>query len=152
MSSSTLRRRIATVSLLVLAPLITACGFNEQTDVSYQSAIGVQSRTGQVWILNAIVITAADGKGTFAGTLVNQSDTESTKLISVTGADGKVSIDVPAGQLVNLATAGKVRVSGDTITPGGYVNLTFGFSNGQTTTLDVPVAPNTGDYVDVPVG
>jgi len=153
MSSPTLRRRAAAAAfLLALAPVITACGFNAQTDVPYQSAIGTQSRTGQVWILNAVVVSATDGKGTFAGTLVNQSDTENATLQSVTAAKGAVSVDVPAGGLVNLATDGAVRLRDPDITPGGHISLSFQFSNGQVTTLDVPVFPNTGDYTDVPVG
>jgi len=152
MSSPTLRRRVAAAFLLALAPVITACGFSEQTDAPYQSAIGVQSRTGQVWILNAVVVTATDGEGTFAGTLVNQSDTDSVKLQSVTAASGKVNVEVPANGLVNLATKGQIRLTDDAIKPGDYISLTFQFSNGQTTDLDVPIYPNTGDYADVPVG
>jgi hypothetical protein len=151
MSSRTLRRRVAAAFLLALAPVITACGFSEQTDVSYQSAIGVQSRTGDVWVLNAVVVTAADGKGTFAGSLANQTD-QDINLTGITGATGKIDVDVPANGLVNLATDGKVRVSDDSITPGSFVSLTLQFSNGQTTALKVPVYPNTGDYADVPVG
>jgi len=149
---STLRRRIAAASLLVLAPVITACGFSEQTDAVYQSSTGVNARTGQVWILNALVVTGTDGEGTFAGTLVNQSQSQSGQLVSVSGATGTVHVVVPPASPVNLATKGKIRISDPAIVPGGYVKLSFQFANGQTTQLNVPVVANEGDYADVPVG
>jgi len=149
---STLRRRIAAASLLVLAPVVTACGFSEQTDAVYQSSTGVMSRTGQVWILNALVVTSTDGEGTFAGTLVNTSRSTSAQLVSVSSATGKVDVVVPPASPVNLATKGQIRVSDPAITPGGYVKLTFQFSDGQNVQLNVPVVANQGDFADVPVG
>lgn len=149
---STLRRSLAAASLLVLAPVMTACGFSEQTDAVYQSSTGVNSRTGNVWILNAMVVTGTDGEGTFAGTLVNQNENASAQLVSVSDSTNNAAVVVPAGSAVNLATSGQVRVSDSSITPGSYLELTFQFADGQTTQLNVPVLANTGDYGDVPVG
>lgn len=149
---STLRRTLAAASLLVLAPVMTACGFSEQTDAIYQSSTGVNSRAGSVWILNAAVVTGTDGEGTFAGTLVNENDNSSAELVSVTDSASKAAVVVPAGGVVNLATKGQVRVTNSSIIPGGYVELTFQFADGQTTQLNVPVLANVGDYAAVPVG
>jgi hypothetical protein len=147
----TLRR--AAIAALLLAPVLTACGFSEQTDQVYQAAVGPNFRNGDVDILNALIVSGQDGSGTFAGTLVNAKDTDD-RLDSVTG-DGIVAsrrtVDVPASGVARLAESGALTLRGDAIKPGAYVRLTFVFGNGQTTTLDVPVVAAEGDYADVPL-
>jgi hypothetical protein len=148
---STVRRRVATAALVLLVPMLAACGFGAQTDQVYQAAAGTNDRDGVVDVLNALVVSDTDGQGTFAGTLVNKGTTKDT-LVSVTDASGTVAVDVPAGQAVNLATEGQVRLQGSDIKAGNFVSLTLQFAGGQTTELAVPVVAHTGDYVDVPVG
>ena len=150
---SPIQRRVA-IAALLLAPALTACGFNEQTDQVYQAGVGVNDRSDTVYILNAVVVTAVDGSGTFAGTLVNTDTTTDDTLDSVSGpgitaAPG--SVDVPAGGNARLAESGDISLEGAGITPGTYVQLTFGFSSGQTTTMKVPVVAAAGDYTDVPL-
>jgi hypothetical protein len=146
-------RRVA-IAALLLAPTLAACGFNEQTDQVYQAAVGVNDRSGQVDILNALVVSGTDGSGTFAGTLVNKDQTTSDELDSVTGP-GRTSpartVAVPAGGVANLAESGAVTVKGSAISPGTFVTLTLAFSSGQSTTVKVPVVAATGDYADVPL-
>jgi hypothetical protein len=149
---TTLRRRVAVAALLLLVPTLAACGFGEQTDAVYQAATGVNSRTGQVWILNALIVSSTDGTGTFAGSLVNESQTKPATLVSVSSADGNVSVKVPAGSLVDMGRAGAVRLTDSAITPGSFVPLTFTFDNGQIVKVDMPVVEHSGDYAAVPVG
>ena len=149
---STLRRRIAAVAVLLLVPTLAACGFNEQTDEVYQASTGTNARNGDVWILNATVVSKKDGSGTFAGTLVNQTEDKTVSLTSVTDATGMPQITVAPSTAVNLGDTGQVRLEDDAIAAGKFVSLTFEFDNGQTTTFKVPVVDNTGDYADVPVG
>jgi hypothetical protein len=144
------RRRVA-IAALLLAPALTACGFNEQTDQVYQPAVGVNDRSGDVDILNGLVVSGQDGSGTFAGTLVNTTDEDDT-LESVTGSGitaARRTVDVPAEGNVPLADSGQITVQGSGIEAGSFVVLTFAFSSGQTTTMKVPVVDATGDYVDV---
>lgn len=144
------RRRVA-IAALLLAPALTACGFNEQTDQVYQPAVGVNDRSGDVDILNALVVSGQDGSGTFAGTLVNTTSQDDT-LESVTGSSitaGRRTVDVPAEGSVPLADSGQVSVRGSGVKAGSFVELTFAFSSGQTTTMKVPVVEATGDYADV---
>jgi copper(I)-binding protein len=148
---STVRRRVAAAALVLLVPMLAACGFGAQTDQVYQAAAGSNNRDGVVDVLNALIVSDTDGQGTFAGTLVNKGTSKDT-LVSVTGATGTVDVDVPAGQAVNLATEGQVRLQSDDIKPGDYVTLTLQFSSGQTTEIAVPVMAHSGDYADVPVG
>ena len=149
---STLRSRFAAVAMLLLVPTLAACGFNEQTDAIYQASTCTNARNGDVWILNATIVSATDGTGTFAGTLVNQTETKTVGLTSVTDAVGEPAIKVGPSDNVNLARSGELRLKGDDIVPGKFVALTFTFDNGETTTFKVPVVANTDDYAAVPVG
>jgi len=150
---SPIQRRVA-IAALLLAPVLTACGFNEQTDQVYQAAVGVNDRSGSVDILNAMVVSGEDGSGTFAGTLVNTDTTNDDRLESVTATDVTASrrtVSIPAGGTARLAQTGLLTVEGSGITPGSFVALTFTFESGQTTTVDVPVVAATGDYGQVPL-
>lgn len=150
---SPLRRRVTSGALLLLlVPLLAACGFGYQTDQVYQPATGTNDRSGQVYILNAMVVTVNGGKGTFAGTLVNEGETQD-KLISVTGpgiqSSSQSQVTIPPGGIVNLSKSGQVWVSGPDIKPGSFVHLSLQFANGQSTEMDVPVITRTGYYGNV---
>jgi hypothetical protein len=154
--SPTLRptqRRVA-IAALLLAPALTACGFSQQTDQVYQPAVGVNDRSGQIDILNALIVSGEDGSGTFAGTLVNKNTTEADTLDSVTGPGitaSRRSVEIPAGGNALLADTGRVTVTGDGIAPGKFVELTLAFASGQSTTVKVPVVAAEGDYAEVPL-
>jgi uncharacterized membrane protein len=147
-------RRRAAIAALLLAPALTACGFSAQTDQVYQAALGPNYRGDSVDVLNAVIVSGTDGSGTFAGTLVNTDDTNADTLESVTG-DGvtasRRTIDIPAAGNALLAKTGELTLQGSDITPGNWIDLTFAFSSGQTTTMKVPVVERTGDYADVPL-
>ncbi len=150
----TTSQRRAAFAALVLAPVLTACGFNVQTDQVYQPADGVLNRDGDVYILNALIVSGADGSGTFVAQFANNNLEQPDQLVSVTGAEITVDaeeIDIPAGGSVNLAEEGTISVEGDEVTAGGFVDLTLVFANGQSTDLKVPVVLNDGYYTDVPV-
>jgi hypothetical protein len=150
---SPIQRRVA-IAALLLAPVLTACGFSEQTDQVYQPAVGVNDRSGQIDILNALIVSGEDGSGTFAGTLVNKNTTESDTLDSVTGpgiTSSRRSVEIPAGGNALLADTGRVTVTGTGIEPGKFVELTLGFASGQSTTVKVPVVAAEGDYAEVPL-
>jgi hypothetical protein len=147
------QRRVA-IAALLLAPALTACGFSAQTDQVYQAAVGVNDRSGDVDVLNALVVSGEDGSGTFAGTLVNKDTTEDATLDSVTGTGVTASrhtVDVPAGGVARLAETGEVTLRGDGIKPGSFVEVTLAFDSGQSTTVTVPVVAAEGDYAEVPL-
>ncbi len=149
-----LRRRFALAALLLVTPLVGACGFNYQTDEVYQPATGTDNRTGQVYILNAMVVTVGGKQGTFAGTLVNENQTRADKLVGITGPSIQGSttpVPLPPNQAVNLADSGQITISGPDIKAGYMVPMTFEFANGQSTQMDVPVVSRTGAYANVPL-
>lgn len=149
---STLHRRVAVAALLLLVPTVAACGFNEQTDKVYQAGVGVNYRTGQVYVLNALVVDGGNGNGTFGGTLVNQSAGKSAQLISVSDSTGPVDITIGPNAAVNLAQSGAVRLKSKAIRPGRFVSVRMEFSNGEVTSMRVPVVDHAGDYAAVPAG
>ena len=147
------QRRVA-IAALLLAPVLTACGFNEQTDQVYQPAVGVNDRSGTIDILNALVVSGTDGSGTFAGTLVNKDQSQGDTLETVSGTGvtaSRKTVQVPAGEAVPLGDSGAVSLKGTGIVAGKWVTLTFAFSSGQSTTIKVPVVEAAGDYSDVPL-
>jgi hypothetical protein len=150
---SPIQRRVA-IAALLLAPALTACGFNEQTDQVYQPAVGVNDRSDTVYVLNALIVSGIDGSGTFAGTLVNTDTTSDDALESVSGngvTASQATVKVPAGGNALLADSGDVTLEGAGIVPGKFVQVTLGFRSGQTTTMKVPVVAAAGDYTDVPL-
>ena len=85
------QRRLA-IAALLLVPALASCGFNAQTDQVYQAAVGINDRSGEVDILNALIVSGEDGSGTFAGTLVNKDTTNDCLLYtSPSPRDGLLS-------------------------------------------------------------
>ena len=150
---STARRRTAAAALVLLAPALGACGFGYQTDQVYQPAVGTNDQSGEVDVLGGVVVSSSKGSGTFIASLVNKSPSNPDQLVSVTSDDGEVTlsapIELPAGQLVNLADAGAVRFDGEQVDAGNFVHVTLEFGNGQKSEMDVPVVPKEGTYADV---
>jgi copper(I)-binding protein len=142
------RRRLA-AAMVLLVPLLGACGFGYQTDQVYQAGVGVNDRSGTVDVLATVVVSTREGQGTLVASLVNKGDS-SDSLTGVTGEgiQGEVAkpVEVPAGQLVNLADTGAISLSGTSLKSGYSVRLTLEFESGQRTELDVPVVPFAGDY------
>ena len=150
---SPIQRRVA-IAALLLAPVLTACGFSAQTDQVYQAAVGTNDRSGKVDVLNALIVSGEGGSGTFAGTLVNTDTTKDDRLDSVSGPGITASsktVDVPAGGNARLAESGVITLKGSDIEPGNFVELTFAFKSGQTTTMKVPVVTASGPYTSVPL-
>lgn len=147
-----LRRRFAAAALVLLVPTMSACGigFDQQTDKVYQAGTGVDDRSGQVFVLNAAVVSSTAGAGTFAGTLVNSNTQTADALVAVAGGTVSAPIELPANGEVNLATTGTVKVTNPTIKAGDYVQITLQFRSGQTTTIKVPVVAHEGIYASVP--
>jgi len=145
------QRRTAFAALL-LAPALAACGFGAQTDQVYQAATGIDDRSGEVYLLNALIVSGADGSGTFSATLSNRSG--ATELTGIEGDGVTASMEpvpVAAGASVNLAEDGAVSILGDEVEAGGFVSLTLEFTNGQSTEVTVPVVRHEDEYADVPL-
>ena len=138
-ATRTRRRTVTAAAAAFLAvPALSACGvsFGAQTDQPYQPTDGVIDRSGDVDVLNALIVSAAPGSGRLVAGLVNNAD-EDDELTGVVGAgDDPASFElgtgettIGAGQLLELSDqdAGVVTASGgeDAVVPGKFVRLTL---------------------------
>ena len=154
--STPARRSLAVAFLLLLVPVLGACGFSYQTDQVYQPAVGVNDRDGAVDVLSAVVVSGVDEEGTLVASLVNESEEDDT-LVEVTPADAEAGlttrvvepVEIPAGELVNLADLGAVSVTGSDIFPGEFARLLLRFESGQETELNIPVVAQSDVYSEV---
>lgn len=152
-----LRRRVAVVAL-VLAPVVSSCGFDAPTDQVYTPGEGVNERSGSVDVLHALIVSGSEGSGTVIAGLSNNDQASGDALTEVAGAgeDSGLSVrfrspvELDEGGSVQLADETPIFVEGERVKPGNFVELTFTFENGEPVTLEVPVVERTGDYADVP--
>jgi hypothetical protein len=155
------RRKLALAvgALVLAAPGVSACGFNYATDRSNTVAAGVGDQSGDVDVLNALIVSSADGSGTFIASLSNNSATNTYHLESLSfGSDATVQvaafdpIEVKPHQLINLADGQGIKVAGSALKAGDFISLTLGFDNGQTSDLQVPIMAATYQYTDLDNG
>jgi copper(I)-binding protein len=148
-----LRPLATAAAVLALAVPLSSCGFDYATDRDYTPAGGANNREGDVDILSAVVVSAADGSGTFVASLSNNdTDTEQT-FTGVSGDEGASieaaefdPITIPAGGLVNLADpAADVVLTGD-FAAGDFVPLAVDFGSGERVTMKVPVVADDFGY------
>lgn len=153
----TLRRSIA-AAVVLAAPVLSSCGFNEPTDRVYNPAVGVNDRSGSVDVLGAVIVSGSKGTGTVSATLVN-NDPQNADAVSRIAGSGKssgVSVRLPGrvelkpGGTTKLSSSTAVVAKGAAVKPGYFVTLTFSFQRARNVTLDVPVVSRRGDFANVP--
>lgn len=157
-SRSRARRLLA---LTLATPLLAACSvnFGAQTDQVYTPAQGVNDRSTDIDVLNALVVAESDGSGRLIAGLASQAD-EDVELTGVQGVDEDAEVQfgsdggdavVPAGGFLQLADEGSAVISatGEGVEIGDYVRLTMSFSNGDEVSVNVPVVVPGEDFADV---
>jgi hypothetical protein len=147
------RLALAAGALALAAPMLSACGFNYATDRSNAIVAGVSDQDGTVDVLNALIVSGADGEGTFIATLANNDTTTSAQLTGLgfgSNATTQVAafdpITIKPGLSVNLADGQGIKVAGSTIVAGDFLAVSLTFDNGQTTDLQVPVVTTSYQY------
>jgi hypothetical protein len=137
---------------VLAVPGVTACGFNYATDRANTISNGAHNQDGTVDVLNALIVSSADGSGTFIATLSNNDHDNPASLESLSfGADSTIQvaafspIEVPKGGVVNLANGDGIKVAGS-FKAGDFVRVSLGFDNGENADLNVPVVVDDGEY------
>ena len=147
-------RSLATAAAVVaLAAPLTSCGFDYATERTYTPAGGANNREGVVDVLSAVVVSGAEGTGTFVASLSNNDGVDEQSLTAISGGDGTTleaaefePVAVPANGLVNLAEPpADIILTGD-FAAGDFVPLSFDFGNGERVSLNVPVVPDDFGY------
>lgn len=139
--------------------MLSSCGFDQPTDRVYTPGVGVNERSGEVDVLNALVVSGAGGSGALVATLVNNSLDKDDVLTQVTGSGADSSLrvsldsplDVPQRGSISVSDEAEVAVEGERIAPGAFVELTFAFENAESVTVQVPVVSRRGPYAEIPV-
>jgi hypothetical protein len=147
---------LAAGALLVAVPLSSwrsISGLNAATTRVYTPAAGTNNRDAAVDVLNAVIVSARPGSGTFIATFANNSATDAASVTALAaagdtnlGAPGFTAIDIPARGAVNLAADGQgVPVQGD-LTAGTFVDIALTFGDGESVTMSVPVVPDDREF------
>jgi hypothetical protein len=148
-----LRSLATAAAVIALAAPLASCGFDNATEREYDVNGAAENREGTVDVLSAVVVSAAEGSGTFVASLSNNDGTEEQSLTGLSGGEGGSieaaefePVTVPADGFVNLAEppAGLV-VTGD-FTAGDFVPMSIEFANGERLSLNVPVVPDDFGY------
>ena len=148
-----LRPLVTAAAVLALAAPLSSCGFDYATERDYTPASGANNREGDVDVLAAVVVSAAEGSGTFVASFSNNDAEEEQTFSGVSGDEGTSieaadfdPIEIPAGGLVNLADpAADIVLTGD-FKAGDFVPLAIDFGNGERVMLNVPVVPDDNGY------
>ena len=145
------RLLVTAAAVVALAAPLSSCGFDYATDRDYTPGSGANNREGEVDVLSAVVVSAAEGSGTFVASLSNGSEGEQT-LTAVAGQDSTVTaaefepVVIPPGGLVNLADPPAGIVVTGELGAGDVVPLTVDFGNGERVSLNVPVVSDETGY------
>ncbi len=146
------RLLVSAATVVALAAPLSSCGFDYATDREYSVTSANENRDGVVDVLGAVVVSAAEGSGTFVASFSNNDETKEQTFTAVTGQDTTVTaaefepITVPPGGLVNLAEpAADIVLTGE-FAAGDVVPLTVDFGNGERVSLNVPVVSDDTGY------
>ena len=148
-----LRPLATAAAVIALAAPLTSCGFDYATERDYTPGSGANTREGEVDVLSAVVVSAAEGSGTFIASLSNNDPSDEQSFTGISGAEGTMvevaefePVSIPAGGLVNLAEPPAEIVLTGEFTAGDVVPLSFDFGNGERVQLNVPVVADDTGY------
>jgi hypothetical protein len=154
-------RPVLTPVVLALSSLLVttgcAAGMNAQTLKPYAPSDGVMANSGDIRVLNALVVADGNGSGVVSLTIVNRGNRDDN-LSDLTSPDGSVDFtgtrDLPAGAAVRFGatTEPSATISALTVQPGGNITLRFVFGRTKPITLETVVVPATGAYADITPG
>ena len=148
-----LRPLAIAAAVLALAAPLSSCGFDYATERDYTPGSGANNRDGVVDVLSAVVVSGADGSGTFVASLSNNDNAEAQTFTGLSAGDAATvevaefePVEIVAGGLVNLAEPPAEIVLTGEFTAGDVVPLAVDFGNGERVMLNVPVVPDDSGY------
>lgn len=148
-----LRPLATAAAVLALAVPLSSCGFDYATDREYRVTSAVDNREAEVDVLSAVVVSAAEGSGTFVASFANNDPDDEQTFTAISGDEGTAitaadfePVTITPGGLVNLADPPKGIVLTGDFGPGDALPLTIDFGNGERVSLNVPVVSNDSGY------
>jgi len=150
-------RRLPTLAALAAVVTATAllggcsAGFDATSTKPYAPADGVIASSGDLRVLNALVVVAEGGdEGLVSMTVVNRG-TQDDRVTGITTPSGSVAVDgdtrLPAGGSLTFGAAGTTAtVSGLAKAPGQAIELRVAFARAEPVLLRTVVVPAVGEY------
>lgn len=137
--------------------VLTGCsaGFDATSIKPYAPSDGIQADSGDIRVLNALVVAGEAGSAGVVSTTIANRGTRGDRLTGITSPDGTVVLDgareLPAAGAVTLGADADLSATVDDLgkEPGETVTLRFSFSRAGPVTLRTVVVPATGDYADL---
>jgi hypothetical protein len=145
------------VPLALVTALTTGCGsgFDATARQSYAPGDGIQAGTGDLRVVSALVVSAADSTdGVILMAVVNNGD-QDEEITSVEAGGGEVdytgSHTIPAGETVLFSADSdpSATVRNLSAKPGETVTVKISFAEAEPITLHTVVVPATGDYASI---
>ncbi len=126
------------IGALLLAPVLSSCGFNYATDRVNDHTAGKTSQEATVDAANVLIVAGQPDSGTLVGLLANNDIDKDIVLTGVTSGTDETEADlepvtVPAGGSAQLHDAG-IRIEG-TFEAGEVYDVTLTFANGEVVEL-----------------
>src|SRR5829696_1794810 len=148
-----LRPLATAAAVIALAAPLSSCGFEYATEREYSVNSAAEERSGTVDVLSAVVVSAAEGSGTFVASFSNNDTDEEQSFTAISGDDGTSveaadfePVTVPGDGLVNLAEPpAEIVLTGD-FAAGDVLPLVIDFDNGERVSLNVPVVSDDSGY------
>ena len=149
-------RRAMAIAALAGAITLTGCsrGFDAEVLNVYDAAVGVNDRSSDVYVLNALVVDNEDGTGTLSVSLLDKSG-EGDQLVAVEAAtpEGEPievalnadTLELCGEQLEVVGRDAEVILTGDNFTAGDMVELAFRFRDAEPVRMQVPVVSRISD-------
>jgi hypothetical protein len=138
------------IGALLLAPVLSSCGFDYATDRVNDLTPGHTNRDATVDAVNVLIVAGQPDSGTLVGLLANNLDDEDVVLTGVTSGPDDTEADVepltvPARGSAQLHDDA-IRIEG-TFEAGQVYDVTLTFDNGDEVALAVPIVTECGYYV-----
>lgn len=153
-------KRSRLVGAFVTLTLLAGCaaGFDATASKPYAPSDGVQADSGDIRVLNALVVSGEDGRtGVVSATVVNRGDDSdgNDRLTGVTSPDATIVLagtgDLMSGSAVTLGSGTDPTASVTDLTKaaGETMTLEFSFARTEPVTLRTVVVAATGDYAEM---
>ncbi len=141
---------------IAVAPLAgCSAGFDATSIEPYAPSDGVLANSGQLRILNALVVSSNSGTaGVISASIVNRG-TKADELVDISSPDGTVDLTgdgtLRRSSAVRLGagTRPSATMTGLTKLPGETITVTMTFRRADPLTIETVVVPATGPYASI---
>ena len=142
-----LRSLATAAAVIALAAPLTSCGFDYATERDYTPAGGANNREGAVDVLSAVIVSAAEGSGTFVASFSN-NDVDAAQTFTGLSGDEGAAIEAAEFEPVTInadPAAADIVLTGD-FAAGDFVPVAVDFGNGERVSFNVPVVADDFGY------